>query len=112
MRGFERAAGPGNGLHRRLVHCHGLAGGRGIVVAEDRDGATRHVFHRAVGDPAGIGAIADQIAEKDIALGTLAFGVGEARRHRFAVAVDVCQQGDHDGPILLPCFKRLLRQSP
>ena len=71
------------------------------MIAEDRDGAARHVFHRAVDDPAGIGAVADQIAEKDIALGSLAFGVGEARRHRFAIAVDVCQQGDHDSAYLI-----------
>src|SRR5581483_2148272 len=45
---------------------------------------------------AGVGAVADQIAEEDIAVGLAALGVGEARGQRLAIGVDVGEQCDHD----------------
>ena len=40
---------------------------RGVVIAEDGDGATLDMRHDRVEHPAGIGAVADIVAEEDVA---------------------------------------------
>jgi len=74
------------------------------MVAADRDRAARHMLHGAVGHPARIGAVTDQIAKEYVARDIALLGVGKASRQGFAIAVNVSQQCDHSLPTALKNF--------
>jgi len=64
-----------------------------VIARHRRDGALAECLH--AGD--GVGAVADEVTETEDPEGALAGGVGEDRRQRFEIAVDVGQDGVADG---------------
>jgi hypothetical protein len=55
--------------------------------------AARHVVHHRVDYPAGVGPVADQVAQERVLVRVLLPRVRQARGQRLAVGVDVGQQG-------------------
>jgi hypothetical protein len=62
------------------------------MVAEHDDRALARVLLDDLENPDRVGAVADQVAEKRIALRTEGLGVREARGQRLEVAVDVREE--------------------
>ena len=85
---------PFSGRHRVVVHPLGHADRGRVVVAEQRDGAARRKLLHRVDDEAGIGAIADEVAEKHVPIDRMAPRMRETGLERFPVAVDVGEDRD------------------
>src|SRR5947209_14710826 len=99
----ELPARPFDRQHRLIVHALGRADRRRVVIAEQRDGAARGVLLHRVEDKSRIGAVADIVAKKDVALDRMALGMGETCFQRLAVAVDVGEDRDqHESQNRLP----------
>jgi hypothetical protein len=64
------------------------------VVAQYDDRTLCGVLLDQVEDRNGVGAVADEVAQKSIAVRSQRIRVRKARGDRFEVAVDVCEQGD------------------
>ena len=70
---------------------------RGYVFASQTD---TEVIAHLVDHPARVGAVADEVAEEGVAVHALRGGVGHHRAHRFAVGVQVGEQGKaHAGSV-------------
>ena len=94
LRAVESRAGPFDRRPGDLVHIHARGGDRRVVIAEDGGRAARHVVHHGIDRPGGIRAVADVVAEKNIALRARVRGMREAGGKSLAVRVDVAHQGD------------------
>jgi hypothetical protein len=67
---------------------------RGVVIAEQRHGAARHMFHHGFDDKDRIGAVAHIVAQKHEPVDPAAARMVEAGREGLTVAVDVGEQRD------------------
>ena len=65
------------------------------MVATDRESAAFDMLHHGVENPAGVGAVADIIPEKDIALGAARLRVGQTRGECLAIGMHVGHQREH-----------------
>jgi len=91
----EAAARPGHGLRRQGGHAGGAGAGRRLVmVAEQGERAGRHIGHGEIDHRAGIGAIADEVAEQHEALGAPAAGMVEAGAEGLEIAMHIGQDGE------------------
>ena len=85
---------PFSSRHRVVVHPLGHTDRGRVMVAEQRDGAARCKILHGIDDEAGIGAVADEVAEKHVAIDRMALRMREAGFERFPVAVDVGEDRD------------------
>ena len=65
-----------------------------IVIAHHAQRALRHIARDAIDNIAGLGAIADQIAEIDEFFRAKAQGFGATGVESLTVGVNICEQGD------------------
>jgi hypothetical protein len=94
-RPLDDLAGLGHHARQRALHH------RRIVVAEHGDGALRHMLPHPVDDPAGVGPVADEVAQERVALRSLGLRMRQHRRHRLAVGVQIGDEGElHRGQAL------------
>ena len=79
-------------------HLVGAGFNRIVVVAAHRDRTPQHVRLHRIHDETGVGAIADVIAQEDVALDTIRARMLETGRQRLPVGVDVGQERNSHGP--------------
>ena len=90
----ELPARPLDRQRRLVVHALRHADRGAVVIAEQRDRAARDEILHGVDREARIGAVADVVAEEDMAIDRMPLRMREAGFERLAVAVDVGEQGD------------------
>ena len=79
---------------RHVIHALGIANRSRVMIAEQHGGAPRREALHRVDDEAWVGAVADEIAEKHVAVYGVALGVRETCFERFAIAMDVGEESD------------------
>ena len=95
--GIELRPRPVDRLSRNRVHATGATGDGSVMVAEQGHRAAFDLAHHRVDRKAGVGAVADVVAEKDETIDAAAACVVEACLERFAVGVNVAEQSNpHD----------------
>ena len=102
----ELRAGPFDRLHRLVVHALTRADRGAVVIADQRDCAALDEFPHGVDGKAWIRAIAHIVAEEHEAIDRATARVREARLERFAVAVDVGEQGDQHAAAALTAIEQ------
>ena len=97
----QLVAGPFDGSLRMAVHRNRKIGNRAVVVADNRDRAVVDILTDGVDHPFGIGAIADIVTKKNIALDILRRGMRQTGFESLPVAVNVAQEGGKHGSHLI-----------
>jgi hypothetical protein len=91
LRGIEAGSGPRDCLGGDRIHSAGAARYGGVVIAKQRDRASLDLAHDRIDGKAGIGTVANVIAEKNEAPDTGTTRVIKARLKRLAIGVDIAE---------------------